>query len=66
MAVMKKGKILFQGNVSEAIGCAKGHLKTVYVSDENALTEYEKRYHICTKQYGEKGMELKIMDTEHM
>ena len=66
LAIMRKGNILYQGNVSDAIVSAKGHLKTVYVHDENAIMEYEKQYSICTKQYGEKGIELKIMDTEHV
>lgn len=61
IAIMKKGKFLYTGSVTEMMYMAKGHIWISRVNDEKQARELEKKYHISSKQYTEDGMKVKII-----
>ena len=61
LAIMKKGKVIYFGNVADLFAQTRGHMKLICVKDENELIEYEKNYIVCAKQYVENGISVKII-----
>lgn len=61
LAIMKKGKFLYTGSVTDMMQEAKGHNWICRVSDEKEARELEKKYHISSKQFTEDGMKVKII-----
>lgn len=58
LAVMKKGKFLYSGNMRELVEQAKGHIWLCKAADEIMARELERNYHVSSKQYV--GDELQI------
>ena len=58
LAVMKKGRFLYSGNMKELLEQAKGHVWICKTTDETKARELEKKYHVSSKQYV--GSELQI------
>lgn len=61
LAIMKKGKFLYTGAVTDMMQTAKDHIWICRVSDEKEARELEKKYHISSKQFTEDGMKVKII-----
>ncbi|WP_409016405.1 ABC transporter ATP-binding protein [Anaerostipes caccae] len=61
LAIMKKGKFLYTGSVTDMLQAAKGHIWICRVKDEKEARELEKKYHISSKQFTEDGMKVKII-----
>ncbi len=61
LAVMKKGRFLYSGNMSELLEQAKGHVWVCKVKDEGAARELERRYHVSSKQYAGDGLQMKLI-----
>lgn len=61
LAIMKKGKFLYTGSVTDMMQRAKGHIWICRVKDEKEARELEKKYHISSKQFTEDGMKVKII-----
>ncbi len=51
LAVMKKGKFIYSGNMKELMEQAEGHIWICKSKDEQAARELEKNYHVTSKQY---------------
>lgn len=64
LAIMKKGKILYDGQMIELLNQAKGHIWIFETEKEEQIREIEKRYHVSSKQYTEYGMAVKIISKE--
>lgn len=58
LAVMKKGKFLYAGNMKELLAQAEGHVWVCKAADETMARKLEKEYHVSSKQY--MGGELRI------
>ena len=58
LAVMKKGKFLYAGNMKELLAQAEGHVWTCKAADETMARKLERDYHVSSKQYV--GGELRI------
>lgn len=58
LAVMKKGKFLYAGNMKELLAQAEGHVWTCKAADETMARKLERDYHVSSKQYA--GGELRI------
>ena len=61
LAVMKKGKFLYSGNMKELLEQAKGHIWICRAEDEGAARELEKKYHVSSKQYAGDGLQMKLI-----
>ncbi len=61
LAVMKKGKFLYTGNMKELLEQAKGHIWICRAKDETMAREVEKTYHISSKQYVGDELQMKII-----
>lgn len=64
LAIMKRGKFLYTGSVTDMMQTAKGHIWICRVSDEKEARELEKKYHISSKQITEDGMKIKIISRQ--
>lgn len=51
LAVMKKGKFIYSGNMKELMEQAEGHIWICKSKDDQAARELEKNYHVTSKQY---------------
>ncbi len=61
LAVMKKGKFLYSGNMEELLKQAAGHIWICKAKDETMARELEKTYHVSSKQYVEDGLQIKLI-----
>ena len=61
LAVMKKGKFLYAGNMKELLAQAKGHVWICKVKDETAARALEKKYHVSSKQYAGDEVQMKLI-----
>lgn len=61
LAVMKKGKFLYTGNMKELLEQAKGHIWICRAKDETMAREVEKTYHISSKQYVGDELQMKLI-----
>lgn len=62
LAIMKKGKFLYQGEIQELLCRAENHVWVCMVEDETEARELEKRYLVSSKQFMDGGLQLKILD----
>ena len=61
LAVMKKGKFLYSGNIKELLNQAKGHIWICKTKEEQVVRELEKKYHISSKQYVGDELQMKLI-----
>lgn len=64
LAVMKKGAFLYAGSMQELINEAKGHIWISRVTDEKQARELEKKYHVSSKQYVDRELQVKLISKE--
>lgn len=64
LAIMKKGNIIFNGNMINLLTEAKGHIFLYETNKEEDIYEIQKRYITSSKQYNEQGMTIKIISRE--
>lgn len=61
LAVMRKGKFLYSGNMRELLEQAKGHIWICQAEDEGVARELEKKYRVSSKQYAGDGLQMKLI-----
>ena len=61
LAVMKKGKFLYSGNIKELLNQAKGHIWICKTKEEQVVRELEKKYHVSSKQYVGDELQMKLI-----
>ena len=61
ISVMKKGQFLYSGSIMEMMEQAKGHIWLCQVEDERDARKLEEKYRISSKQFTERGMQIKII-----
>ncbi|MDE5910460.1 MAG: ABC transporter ATP-binding protein [Lachnospiraceae bacterium] len=61
LAVMKKGKFLYSGNMRELLEQAKGHIWICKAKDEIMARKLEKEYHVSSKQYVGNELQIKLI-----
>ena len=61
LSIMKKGRFIYTGTVSELMKRANGHIWVCKVREESEARKLEREYHISSKQYVEDGMKIKII-----
>lgn len=61
LAVMKKGAILYTGTVHELTKMAKGHVWICKAGNEEKAGKPEGRYRICSRQYTDDGMRIRVI-----
>lgn len=64
LAIMKKGRFLYAGGVTELLNHAKGCVWECVASDPAVACELEKKYCISSKQCVEGGVQMKILSRE--
>ena len=64
LAVMKKGKFLYAGTMSEFLEYAKGVVWNYVTTDSVQVQEVEKKYLLSAKQYTENGIQMRILSKE--
>lgn len=64
LAIMKKGNILYTGDVSKLLNEAKGHVWIYQAKNDIEARRLEQQYRISSKQYVEGGVQMKII-SEH-
>ena len=64
LAVMKKGRFLYAGSVTELLENAKGIVWEFVTNDSLQAKDIEKKYLISAKQYTEKGIQMRILSKE--
>lgn len=61
LAVMKKGQFLYQGKMTDLLQKAENRVWVCTVEDEARAREFERQYHVSSKQFTEGGLQLKIL-----
>ena len=61
LAVMKKGKLRYSGEVRDLMEKARGHVWICEGVEEAQVRRLEQEYHVSSKHYATKGMEVKII-----
>lgn len=61
LAVMKKGKFLFSGELKALLAQAEGHIWICAAADEKMERELEKNYHVSSKQYEGNELRMKLI-----
>lgn len=61
LAVMKKGRFLYAGNIQELLEQAKGYVWICKAKDEATARKLEKEYIVSSKQYMEDGLQIKLI-----
>ena len=64
LAVMKRGRFLYAGTVSELLEHAKGIVWNFVTTDSVQAQEVEKKYLLSAKQYTENGIQMRILSKE--
>lgn len=64
LAIMKKGSILYNGNIVDLLNKAKGHIWNCQVSNDDEAKKIEEKYHISSKQFTENGIKIKVITKE--
>lgn len=64
LAIMKKGNMLYTGDVGKLLNEAKGHVWICQAKDDVEARKLEQQYRISSKQYVEGGVQMKII-SEH-
>ena len=66
LAVMKKGEFLYSGSMRQLVEEAKGHVWSCEVENEQEIRELEKKYHISSKQYTDRGIRVRVISEERL
>lgn len=61
LAVMKKGRFLYADTIANLCNEAKGKIWVCQEVDEMTARELEQNYHVTSKQYGNQGMQVKLI-----
>lgn len=61
LAVMKKGKFLYSGNMKELLEQADGHIWICKAKDESVARMLEKKYRVSSKQYVGNELQMKLI-----
>lgn len=61
LAVMKKGEFLYSGSMRQLVEEASGHVWSCEVEDEKEIGEMERKYHISSRQYTERGIRIRVI-----
>lgn len=61
LAIMKKGKFLYSGDMKELLEQVKGHVFTCKSDNDKVVRELEKQYHVSSKQFVDGGLQLKMI-----
>jgi ABC-type multidrug transport system ATPase subunit len=61
LAVMKKGKFLYSGNMKELLEQADGHIWIYKAKDERVARKLEKKYRVSSKQYVGSELQMKLI-----
>lgn len=61
LAVLKKGRLLYNGSVKEMLLQAEGHVWNCKLEEEQQVRELEQKYHISSKQIQEDGMTVRVI-----
>ena len=61
LAVMKKGEFLYSGSMRQLVEEASGHVWSCEVEDEKEIGELERKYHISSRQYTERGIRIRVI-----
>ena len=61
LAVMKKGKFLYSGNIRELLEQVKGHIWICKAKNEKMARELEHNYHVSSKQYIGNELQIKLI-----
>ncbi len=64
LAVMKKGEFLYSGSMRQLVEEASGHVWSCQVENEQEIRELEKKYHISSKQYTDRGIRVRVISEE--
>lgn len=64
LAIMKKGKFLYTGDMKELLNQAKGHVWICQTADESEARKLEQQYLISSKQYTPGGIQMKIISEQ--
>lgn len=64
IAVMKKGRFLYAGNVTKLLYMADGCVWDCVIDDPAKARALEKKYPVSAKQYAEGGIQMKILSRE--
>lgn len=64
LAIMKQGKIVYKGTISELIKSIFGCVWLCNITDEKEVQKIAERYLISSKQYTEKGLQIKLISKE--
>ena len=64
LAVMKKGKLLYQGDVTELKKMAMGHIGTIHLNDEKKLESIREKYYVIEQRYESEEVEVKVMSSD--
>lgn len=61
LAIMKKGKFLYSGNMEELLAQAKGHVWICKPDNDKVVRELEKKYHVSSKQFVDGSLQIKMI-----
>lgn len=61
LAVLKKGRLLYNGSVKEMLLQAEGHVWICKLEEKQQVRELEQKYHISSKQIQEDGMTVRVI-----
>lgn len=61
LAVMKKGRFLYSGNMKELMEQASGHIWICKTKDEGTARELGRKYHVSSKQYVGDELQIKLI-----
>ena len=61
LAIMKRGKFLYSGNMKELLEQSKGHVWICTAKDEATARTLEKEYRVSSKQYVGNELQIKLI-----
>lgn len=64
LAVMKKGTFLYSGSMRRLVEEARGHVWSCEVENEKEIRELERKYHISSRRYTERGIRIRFISEE--
>ena len=64
LAVMKKGNILYSGDMKEMLSMADGCVWNCFAKNDIQAREIEKNYRVSTKQYVNGGYMIRVISEE--
>lgn len=64
LAVMRKGRFLYEGSVIRLLNQARGHVWLCETDSEETARKLEQRVRVASRQYTERGMSMKFVGDE--